>query len=244
MVLLDTRGGNPKLAKTAAGGFKYYSGERSTTPARVAGLSLYPDPVLCAGSKAARCMPDCLRAQGRGQFDSVTEARQARAEWFYSDPVAFMAQLKGELESFRDSCERVKPWGAVGYVRLNVLSDIPWERYGVPQAFPELMFYDYTKQAARLCNTPDNYRLIFSYSGAPSFAKQNARALATGLPVAVVFRGGLPAKFLGRRVIDGDVSDIDNLHAFNQIVGLRAKGTARHNITGFVVNNPDLLTVA
>jgi len=245
MKLLDTTGGNPKLGKTARGGFDHGFGaveSAAVTRARVAGLSLYPDSVLCAGSKAAGCMDDCLKGQGRGQMDSVTEARQAKADWFYSDPYAFMVQLKGELESFRDTCKRS---GAMPFVRLNVLSDIDWENYNVPQAFPELVFYDYTKRAARLGNTPDNYRLIFSYSGRAQYAGQVSRALKTLAPVAVVFRGGLPAHFLGRRVMDGDASDIANFRAVGQIVGLRAKGTsARDNQNGFIIDNPELLAVA
>ena len=82
MRLLDTTGGNPKLGKTARGGFDHGFGEverAAVTRARVAGLSLYPDSVLCAGSKAAGCMDDCLKGQGRGQMDSVTEARDRKS---------------------------------------------------------------------------------------------------------------------------------------------------------------------
>lgn len=230
MKLLDTTGGNPKLAKT-----------QNAAPFRYAGLSLYPDAVLCPGSKAAQCMAECLRGQGRGQFDSVTEARQRKADWFYSDPVGFLAQLKGELENFRDLCKRK---GERGAVRLNVLSDVTWEGYGVPQAFPELLFVDYTKQARRLENPVDNYRLIFSYSGAPGYRAQNRRALRTNAPVAVVFRGGFPRVFLGRHVVDGDKDDIANAFHTGAIVGLTPKGSARHDQTGFVVDNPELIARA
>ncbi|MEY2908798.1 MAG: Puniceispirillum phage [Pseudomonadota bacterium] len=232
MVLLDTTGGNPKLAKSTArvwSGFKY------------AGLTLYPDAVLCAGSKAAGCMPECLRNQGRGNFDSVTDARQRRADWFYSDPVAFLTQLKGELEQFERACLRAKK---TGVVRLNVLQDVDWENYGVPQAFPRLHFLDYTKRANRLGNVPDNYRLIWSWSGRDQFQRQNQVALDWGGPIAVVFRGGLPHEFLGRPVIDGDLSDIGNAAAEGCIVGLRAKGTAARDASGFVIDNPDLIAAA
>jgi len=245
MRLLDTTGGNPKLGKTTRAGFDHGFSEikgAAVSRARVAGLSLYPDAVLCAGSKAAGCMADCLKEQGRGKMDSVAEARQAKADWFYSDPVGFFTQLKGELENFRDTCRRS---GVMPFVRLNVLSDVDWETYHVPQAFPEITFYDYTKRASRLCKTPDNYRLIFSYSGRAQYARQVERAWRTGLPVAVVFRGGLPAQFRGRPVIDGDASDIANFRAIGKIVGLRAKGTsARDNQNGFIVDNPELVAIA
>ena len=70
----------------------------------------------------------------------------------------------------------------------------------------------------------DNYKLIFSYSGAPNYQNQVNVALKTSAPMSVVFRGGLPKTFLGRDVIDGDLSDLDNLKAFNKIVGLKLKG--------------------
>lgn len=229
MRLLDTRGANPKLKKTS-----------DAAPFRYAGLSLYPDPVLCPGSKAAGCMAECLRAQGRGQIYSVTDARQARADWFYSDPVAFLQQLDRELQNFVALNARQ---GTRGAVRLNVLSDVRWEDYGVPQKYPELLFVDYTKQARRLGRTPGNYQLIFSYSGRDQYRNQNRVALRWGGPVAVVFRGGLPGYYLGRPVRDGDRDDIANAYQTGCIVGLTAKGTAARDRSGFVVDNPDALAV-
>ena len=44
------------------------------------------------------------------------------------------------------------------------------KRYGIPQAHPELLFMDYTKQAARLGKTPENYRLILVIAGGLSTA--------------------------------------------------------------------------
>jgi hypothetical protein len=227
MQLLDTRGANPKLKKTGA-----------AAPFRYAGLSLYPDAELCPGSKAAGCLETCLAEQGRGRFNNVREARQNKKAFFREDRAAFLDQLHRELFNFTKLCDRT---GERGAVRLNVLSDFRWETLGIPQAHPDLLFVDYTKRVARLGKTPDNYRLIFSYSGRTQYRKQFAKALKTSLPIAVVFRGGLPAKFLGRPVIDGDRDDIANAYATGQIVGLSAKGSARHDRTGFVIDNPDLI---
>ena len=227
MQLLDTRGANPKLKKTG-----------DAAPFRYAGLSLYPDAELCPASKAAGCAETCLADQGRGRFDNVREARQRKAAFFREDRAAFLDQLHRELFNFTKLCDRT---GERGAVRLNVLSDIRYETWGIPQAHPDLLFVDYTKRAARLGKTPDNYRLIFSYSGRSQHRKQFAKAIKTSLPIAVVFRGGLPAKFLGRPVIDGDRDDIANAYATGQIVGLTAKGSARHDHGGFVVDNPDLI---
>lgn len=235
MQLLDTRGANPKLKKTAERGDLFGA-------FRYAGLSLYPDAELCPASKAAGCAETCLADQGRGRFDNVREARQRKAAFFREDRAAFLDQLHRELFNFKKLCEREETRGVV---RLNVLSDIRYEMLGIPQAHPELLFIDYTKRAARLGKTPDNYRLIFSYSGRPQHRKQFAKAIKTSLPIAVVFRGGLPAKFLGRRVIDGDRSDYLNAtEGTGCVVGLTAKGSARHDRGGFVIDNPDLIGCA
>ena len=227
MKLLDTRGANPKLKKTGA-----------AAPFRYAGLSLSPDAELCPGSKAAGCLETCLAEQGRGRFNNVREARQNKKAFFREDRAAFLYQLHRKLFNLTKLCDRT---GERGAVRLNVFSDFRWETLGIPQAHPDLLFVDYTKRVARLGKTPDNYRLIFSYSGRTQYRKQFAKALKTSLPIAVVFRGGLPAKFLGHPVIDGDRDDIANAYATGQIVGLSAKGSARHDRTGFVIDNPDLI---
>ena len=150
--------------------------------------------------------------QGRGVFPKVREARQTKAQFFHDDQAAFLDQLHRELNNFAKLCRRN---GERGAVRLNVFSDVCWERYGIPQAHPDLLFVDYCKQVARLGKTPENYKLIFSYSG--------------------------PRMFRGRSVIDGDRDDIANAYATGQIVGLRAKGSARRDRSGFVIDNPDVI---
>ena len=131
-----------------------------------------------------------------------------------------------------------------GVVRLNVLSDIQWERHGIPQAFPELFFLDYTKLAKRLGKTPANYHLIFSYSDRPQYAKQVKLAEKTDAPFAVVFKNGMPAEYRGRPVIDGDRSDILNALAGPVVIGLKAKGPAKKDTTGFVVDSKLIVKVA
>ena len=53
--------------------------------------------------------------------------------------------------------------------------------------------------------------------------------------MAVVFEGDLPICFLGRKVIDGDTDDLRFLDPTNVVVGLKAKGDARHDTSGFVI---------
>ena len=73
--------------------------------------------------------------------------RQAKSDYFLEDRAGFLEQLHRELDNFERLCDRQ---GVKGAVRLNVLSDIQWEKLGVPQAHPGLLFVDYTKLSARL----------------------------------------------------------------------------------------------
>ena len=76
---------------------------------------------------------------------------------------------------------------------------------------------------------------MFSYSGADKYQKHVKEALKTNVPISVVFKGTLPETYSGRRVIDGDKSDLDNLFAGNVVVGLRAKGKAKTDTSKFIV---------
>ena len=221
--LLDTGNGNTKIAKTNRGGLY-----------RVASLSLMPDRILCPGSKAAGCFEGCLKGAGRGRFDNVAAGRQWRSDLWHQDQGQFLERLTRELSNFVKTCEKngIRP-----AARLNTISDIPWENFGIPEQFPGLYMYDYTKRAARLNNTPDNYRLMFSYSGRAQYANQVQIALGAGVPIAAVFRDQFPAEFLGRPVIDGDKSDLINSKAGPVIIGLKAKGAlAKADKSGFVID--------
>ena len=224
MKLLSTSASNTKIAKTQ---------KKEKVQTRVASLSLYPDHIICAGSKAAKCMDGCLKSAGMGAFSNVKAGRKAKTDWFHADQDAFLAQLRAELSNFDKLCKRT---GSVGVVRLNTISDIAWESLGIPQLFPDLSFYDYTKRVQRIGKTPTNYKLMFSYSGARTYRKQ-VEQLPDGYPMAVVFRHSLPTHFMGRVVIDGDKSDLDNLRGGHVVVGLLAKGKAKKDTSGFVVDS-------
>jgi len=213
MKLLDTKGGNTKVAKSMKHG-----------DVRIASLSLEPTKKLCPFSDVANCFDKCIKKSGFAAiFDTVTRARQAKTDWFELDPEAFLAQLRKELHNFIKLCRKqgVKP-----VVRLNTFSDVKWEELlDMEGEFAEIFFYDYTKNAKRLGATPTNYKLMFSYSGEERYQKHVRKALETSTPMTVVFYGDtFPETFMGRRVIDGDVSDIDNVFAGEVVVGLRAKG--------------------
>jgi hypothetical protein len=125
MKLLDTGATNTKIKKTELNA----SIEKAV---RIASLSLMPDSILCPWSIAAGCNELCLQSSGRGRFDSVAQGRQRKTDYFHNDTQAFLSQLIRELKNFEKLCNKtnVKP-----IVRLNVISDIQWERHGIPQHY-------------------------------------------------------------------------------------------------------------
>ena len=212
MKLLDTNGGNTKVRKSMKMG-----------DVRIASLSLEPTKKLCPHADVAGCFDKCIKSSGMaGVFPSVRKSRRAKTEWFETDRESFLAQLRKELHNFIKVCKRdgLKP-----VVRLNTFSDVKWELLlDMGGEFSEIFFYDYTKNASRLDTGLPNYKLMFSYSAEPRYAKHVERALHTDVPMTVVFNGTFPTHFMGRKVIDGDVSDLDNVFAGKVIVGLKVKG--------------------
>ena len=211
--LLDTYAGNLKIKKT----------QKLNGAVRIASLSMYPDDILCPWSKVANCRKLCLKSSGRGRFENVKDARIAKKDYYHDAPEMFLNQLRRELSNFIKVCKRnnVQP-----VARLNVLSDVAWERHQIPQEFPELFMYDYTKTAFRLGKTPDNYALMFSYSAEPEYQDSVSKALKTNVPLAVVFdQVPVGSMFLDREVINGDQSDLLNVQAGPVVVGLKYKIT-------------------
>jgi hypothetical protein len=223
-------------AKTVKGdGSEYLTAIMYLTPWKSAGIN------VCPMAEQAKCIDGCLNTAGRGQMSSVQVGRARKTQWFASDRAGFMAQLVADLESFVSYCSKR---GIQPCVRLNGTSDIRWELIpvngfrNIMEAFPMVTFYDYTKIANRR-NVPENYHLTWSYSGAnEAYAKQHAIAKANGLNIAVVFRrkGDIPTEFLGLPTIDGDRDDMRFLDPDGVVVALYAKGKAKQDNTGFVVN--------
>jgi len=108
----------------------------------------------------------------------------------------------------------------------------------IMEAFPDVQFYDYTKVLTRMlryCDGkfPANYHLTFSRS--ESNWDDCIKVLAKGGNVAAVFSKDLPGDHIGYTVVDGDVNDLRFNDPRNVIVGLKAKGKARKDDSGFVI---------
>jgi hypothetical protein len=190
---------------------------------------------LCPFAKVAECHVACLNTAGRGVFNNVKSARLRKAKLFNENRGEFMAQLIDDINKLKRQAKK-KNMQAV--VRLNGTSDIEWENirageYTIFDLFPDLQFYDYTKNPNRK-NLPDNYDLTFSYSGVESFIKFNSPTLSNNMRIATVFKI-IPSEFLGRQVINGDDHDARFIEDKNLVIGLKAKGKARQDKTGFVV---------
>jgi hypothetical protein len=102
------------------------------------------------------------------------------------------------------------------------------------QAFPHVQFYDYTKiPITRRRNRPANYHLTFSLSERNEADAK--RALTAGVNVAAVFpTRDFPPTYLGTPVIVGDESDLRFTDPRGVVVALYAKGSAKHDASGFV----------
>ena len=221
-------------------------------PADVSGRNVCP--MATEGCKAT-----CLNTAGMGIFDSVQAARIRRTNLYFDARLVFMQKLYREIAY---ASRRAAKLGMRLSIRLNATSDIPWERvpfsvqgynYGnIMAAFPRVQFYDYTKvpkraiaAATRDAIWPRNYHLTFSL--AENNAKDATRVLGLGGNVAAVFRTrtlvetamatGLRMQGAIWPVIDGDATDARYLDkAKGAIVGLYAKGKAKRDTSGFVLD--------
>jgi len=185
------------------------------------------------------CTDSCLFSAGRGAFQSVQVARSRRTEFFILYRLSFLFFLYCEI---RDFDEKMKKAGKIGAVRLNGTSDLDFVylfesllQIRILDEFQNLVFYDYTKNPARVKRYKvSKYNLCFSRSECND--KDTLQVLSNGGTVSVVFREDeLPDTWNGFRVVDGDKRDDLMLDNRNVVLGLRAKGKAKKDVSGFVI---------
>lgn len=227
-------------AKTIKGQkYGYMTGILYMAPATISGHN------VCPMAAIAQCEKACLYSAGRGAFNSVQQSRINKAKLFHSHRDEFMRHLVKDINKL---VKKAEARGMIPLVRLNGTSDIRWENIPVTlggvtfdnimECFPGIQFYDYTKISNRK-GIPSNYDLTFSYSGVPGYQKYVNQAKEAGMRIAAVFRskGSIPETFLGMQCVDGDDSDIRHLDPQGVIVALYAKGAAKTDTTGFVIDN-------
>jgi hypothetical protein len=193
---------------------------------------------MCALAALAQCDEPCLNTAGRGAMSNVQISRLRKTLFFIQYRDQFLALLRKEI---RRVVKTIEKSGFTPLIRLNGTSDIRWENFGIPQEFPMVQFYDYTKLVNRR-DIPANYDLTFSYSGVALYQPIVNKAIAAGMRVAVVFRTRkvveemlkVGQRFMGMVVVDGDETDIRHIDPIGSVVALYAKGKARKDTSGFV----------
>lgn len=227
-------------AKTTKGEkLGYLTGIMYLAPANEAKADGVPNACPFASSG---CRSACLFTAGRGAFSNVREARINKSRKLFSGLKWNSKPHPEALESLRNDIASLERKalrdGLKPAVRLNGTSDYPVHTWGLMEAFPGVQFYDYTKDTRKMSEylrgkLPINYHLTFSRSetnGAKAREMVEAGAL-----VAMVFKAPLPKKYLGAKVLDGDESDLTFTKG-KGILGLKAKGKARRDLSGFAVN--------
>jgi len=222
-------------AKTVKGdGSEYLTAILYLAPAdTVDGINLCPMAVM------AGCKAGCLNTAGRGAMNSVQQARMRKTIYWRDHRDMFLADLANDIRQFRKYCQKknIQP-----VVRINGTSDINWELHvDMAGEFADVQFYDYTKNVSRMGKPrPANYHLTLSYSEANQrYADMCLDAARThNANLAVVFRDkdSIPATFKGMPVVDGDKDDLRFLDPDGVVVALYAKGKAKQDQSGFVID--------
>ena len=184
------------------------------------------------------CRASCLNTAGRGAFSNVQKARLERTKFYVSNRIDFYDTLQRDINKFA-----LKNQDRSVAVRLNGTSDQPLVETLIVAQFrtiaPNVVFYDYTKNhkkaGTRILPSGHTYTIAFSHSEKEGSEAQAKNVLANGGIVAIVF-DELPTTWWGYPVIDGDERDDLMLDCKGgTILGLKAKGKAKHDTTGFVI---------
>lgn len=192
---------------------------------------------------------------GEKPDNNIQHCRIARTKQYFEDRPEFMRRLYRDIHAFLRKCDRenLKP-----AIRLNGTSDLLWEKIPFPvsdnkrgihmvytnvmAAFPEVQFYDYTKIAKRLYRElPANYYLALSYSEANQKYADGCMMTReeTGCSLVIVTRkGDAPSELfdIDDDFVNGDLHDLRFMDKPGALVLLKAKGKARHDRSGFVID--------
>lgn len=258
MTLLGSPEANPKLAKNMKVGVM--SAPLHLAPYDLSGYQVCP--MATEGCKSA-CLHTAGNPASMPQKERSRIARTKlyfeHRELFLAllireiDALRYKAKGAGMKCGIRLNATSDIPWERVSF---DIDNGDGYSAYdNLMQMFPSVSFYDYTKRPNRK-DLPENYHVTFSL--AEDNEVQAALALKNGLNVAVVFDtkrgqdlpkfGGfanngdgsfsffIPAKGNPQKipVIDGDEHDYRPSDPKGVIVGLRAKGDAIGDTSGFV----------
>ena len=201
-----------------------------------AGLSLIPHNIVSKKSIcpfAKKCADSCLVYSGQGAkhlvrkkgdnkgFNSTLLSRAVKTIFWERNKKEFLNTLDDELGAFKLKAKRN---GLKSCTRLNVYSDILWERTGIIEAHSDIIHYNYTKIPS---NVPKNKNNHVTFSRDETNEHLIDEKISQGINVSVVFEKFLPREYKGHKVIDGVIHDLRFLDEKGVIVGLKAKGTKK-----------------
>ena len=203
---------------------------------------------VCSHS-TPECRVGCLHTSGRNGLEILSktkitmtnDCRIKKTRLFYEHPEYFMQWLLAELVRYQN---KAKKDGYGFSVRLNCTSDIDWNNVRINdmtlfEIFPDVQFYDYTKNPAKFINKPKNYHLTFSYTG--KNWKQCEALLQQGYSIAMVFdtkkNRELPAMYNNYEVTNGDLTDYRPNDKKGVIIGLRFKFIADRQAQNKIMNS-------
>ena len=219
---------NPKIQKGTERG--YLSFILHLAPSTLSGHNTCP--------KATRgCTAACLNTAGRGGMfkrgettNVIQKARIRKTNYFYDDRAGFMFDL---MQDIKKGIRLANKLGLEPVFRLNGTSDLSWEKYEMTEGknvfdvFAGIQFYDYTKVLGRKVKHIENYHLTFSKADGND--SDVAEALMQGMSVVAVY-DKIPAG-----VPSADLDDLRFLDPKGIMLGLKAKGRAKKDYTGFVI---------
>ena len=212
---------NPKIQKGTAKG--YLSFILHLAPATLSGHEVCP-------KRTKGCTDACLNTAGRGGMfkkgettNTIQKARIRKTKMYFDERDAFMAALEQDIAK---GIKMAAKLGLKPAFRLNGTSDLSVEKWGIIEKFPQVQFYDYTKVLGRKIAHLPNYHLTFS--AADGNDADVAKALAQGMNVTVVYDK------IPEGVYSADEDDLRFLDGNVGIIGLKAKGKAKKDTTGFV----------
>ena len=224
------------MKKLLSNGSSNAKTKKNDRPTKI--LYLLPDVVdgkdMCPFATKG-CRAACLNTAGRGAMGTVQRARLERTQRYVSDREGFFKQIADEINA---AARKPAMRGEQLAVRLNGTSDQPLVEHIIAKFTinANVVFYDYTKNPKkaghRLYATGHKY--VIALSRHEGNDEQCIEALSRGVNVAVVF-DELPKTWNGYPVVDGDVRDDLMLDVSGVVLGLKAKGKARHDESGFVV---------
>ena len=220
---------NPKIQKGTKMG--YLSFILHLAPADLSGRETCP-------KRTAGCTAACLNTAGRGGMfkrgettNMIQKARIRKTEYFFNDRDAFMQDLVKDIEK---AIKFAAKQNLIPVFRLNGTSDLSWEKYKVASTgqnifeyFSFVQFYDYTKVLGRKVKHLTNYHLTFSKADGND--SDVAEALLQGMSVVAVY-DKIPAG-----VPSADETDLRFLDPKGIMLGLKAKGRAKKDYSGFVI---------